>query len=248
MRLRLPELPLDPEAPFPPVECALRDPDGLLAWGGDLHPLRLVNAYAHGCFPWFDLGQPILWWAPDPRLILRPESFHVSRSLARALRNSTWTVTADTRFGEVIRACARAPRPGQHGTWILPAMIDAYEALHRQGHAHSVEINSADGQLVGGIYGVAIGRMFFGESMFSGATNGSKVALLALCRHLQHQGFPMIDCQMETAHLMSLGATSMPRSDFLSASRHACSVSPSPIDWRNGVGAFDAAALVLAPA
>src|SRR5690606_3747754 len=188
MSMRLPELGRDPASAFPPVETALREPDGLLAWGGGLEPERLLAAYRHGCFPWFDDGQPILWWSPDPRLILRTDRFHVSRSFARALRASDWSISADTRFGEVIRACAHMPRDGQHGTWITPAMIDAYEALHAAGHAHSVEVAAPDGRLVGGIYGVAIGRMFFGESMFSTATGGSKIALLALCRHLQREG------------------------------------------------------------
>lgn len=244
MSLRLPELGADPQAPFPPIETALRDPDGLLAWGGDLEPERLLAAYRHGCFPWFDAGQPVLWWSPDPRLVLRPDAFHVSRSFARALRRSDWVISADRRFGDVIRQCAHRPRKGQHGTWILQAMIDAYERLHRLGYAHCVEVNDGDGRLVGGIYGIAIGRMFFGESMVSLAPNGSKVALLALCRYLAAHGFQLIDCQMETPHLTSLGATILPRAIFLRESRHACS-EPAPVDsWQRAFGVLHASSLI----
>lgn len=248
MPLRLPELGTDPQSPFPPIETALRDPDGLLAWGGGLEPERLLIAYRHGCFPWFEAGQPILWWSPDPRLVLRPDRFHVSRSFSRALRRSDWTVTADTRFGEVIRHCALMRRRGQHGTWILPTMIDAYERLHHLGHAHCFEVIDCDGRLVGGIYGVAIGRMFFGESMVSLESNGSKVALLALCRYLAANGFPMIDCQMETAHLASLGATTLRRDAFLEESRQACSTTLVAGSWQAAFGRVNAPSLLQAKA
>lgn len=220
--MRLTELGSDPDAPFPPLEQALREPDGLLAWGGDLHPARLLKAYRHGCFPWYEQGQPILWWSPDPRLVLPTDRFHVSRRFARDLRTSDWLVSADTRFEAVIRACARIARTGQHGTWIVPAMIEAYSTLHAQGHAHSVEVSDAGGSLIGGIYGIAIGRMFFGESMFSAVTNASKVALLALCRFLERHACPWIDCQVETDHLRSLGAVIMPRASFAGTSRRLC--------------------------
>lgn len=203
-----------PDSPFPPVSRALREPDGLLAIGGDLTPTRLLNAYRHGIFPWFSQGQPILWWSPDPRMVFRTDGVRLSSRFRRDLRRSGWTVRADTAFDKVISACARAPRPGQRGTWITPAMQAAYGELHRLGHAHSVE--AYDGAtLAGGIYGVAIGRMFFGESMFSARSGGSKVALAALAAMLRQWGWPLIDAQVESAHLVSLGAGTMPRAVFL---------------------------------
>lgn len=231
------------DAPFPPVERALREPDGLLAWGGDLSPLRLLNAYRHGCFPWYSEGQPLLWWSPDPRMVLRSDGFHVSRSLRRFLRRSDWTLHADGRFAEVIGHCAHTPRHGQDGTWILPPMIAAYTRLHELGHAHCVEVHDADARLVGGIYGVAVGRMFFGESMFSLADNGSKVALLGLCRFLQRQDMPMLDCQMHTDHLHSLGAFTVPRAQFIAASRELCGLAGLAGSWRDAFGAMPAASL-----
>ncbi|MFC6838886.1 leucyl/phenylalanyl-tRNA--protein transferase [Xanthomonas theicola] len=214
---RLPALlPADPTAPFPPPAGALRDPDGLLAIGGDLSPTRLLNAYAHGIFPWYSAGQPILWWSPDPRTVFRSEAVRLSSRFRRALRRSPWRVRADTAFARVIEACAQAPRRGQDGTWISAEMAAAYVALHRAGHAHSVEV--FDGQtLVGGIYGVARGRMFFGESMFSARSGGSKVALAALARRLRQWGWPLIDAQVENDHLLSLGAERWPRAHFLGA-------------------------------
>lgn len=202
------------DAPFPPAELALREPDGLLAVGGDLSPVRLLNAYAGGIFPWFSDGQPLLWWSPDPRMVFRTDSVQLSSRFRRTLRASPWRIRADTAFAEVMRACALAPRPGQNGTWITEEMHHAYVALHRLGHAHSVEVFD-DEQLVGGIYGVAIGRMFFGESMFSGRSGGSKVALAALARTLSHWGWPLIDAQVENPHLRRLGAVQMVRSEFL---------------------------------
>ena len=214
MPIRLPLLPADLRGPFPPAETARREPDGLLAMGGDLSPERLLNAYAHGIFPWYSRGEPILWWSPDPRMVLRTDEVRLSTRFRRGLRHSAWTVHADGDFPAVIDACRTAPRPGQDGTWITTEMRAAYVALHRLGHAHSVEVRDGD-RLVGGIYGVAIGRMFFGESMFSGESGGSKVALAGLAHWLHADGFPMIDAQVENPHLRRLGARRMPRAAFL---------------------------------
>lgn len=204
----------DSADPFPPVETALDDPDGLLAAGGDLSPGRLLDAYAHGIFPWFSEGDPILWWSPDPRAVFDTNNVHISTKLRRWLRQSDWTIRADTNFARVMRACA-APRANQSGgTWITRSMLRAYEHLHELGFAHSVEAYDGDG-LVGGIYGIALGRMFFGESMFSGATNGSKVVLIALCRMLHANGFPLLDAQIANPHTLSIGAIEMPRADFV---------------------------------
>ena len=212
MTIRIPVLhPLRPEE-FPPVGEALRDPDGLLAAGGDLGAERLLAAYRRGIFPWYSRGQPILWWSPDPRTVYRTDHMHVPRRLARWLRDCNWTISADTAFDTVVRACA-APRAGQRGTWIDAGMRAAYQRLHELGHAHSVEVRDGDA-LVGGIYGVAIGRMFFGESMFSAADHGSKVALLALARTLSAWEFPLLDAQVASPHLFTLGAVEMDRADF----------------------------------
>lgn len=205
---------LTPDTPFPPIERALTEPNGLLAAGGDLSPARLIDAYRRGIFPWYSAGEPILWWSPDPRMVLLPGALRISRSLAKTLRNADYRVTLDTAFGEVIAACAETPRPGQHGTWITPEMQTAYTRLHALGYAHSVEV-WRQGRLVGGLYGVALGRLFCGESMFSRVRDASKIALAHLCRHLERRGFGIIDCQMETAHLASLGARPMPRRDYL---------------------------------
>ena len=172
MRQRPFVLSSDPHAPFPPADSAMQEPDGLLAIGGDLSLPRLLNAYRHGIFPWFSPGQPPLWWSPDPRMVFATDGVRLSSRFRRGLRHSPWEVRADTAFEQVITACAKAPRPGQHGTWITSGMRQAYIDLHRHGHAHSVEVFEGDA-LVGGIYGVAIGRMFFGESMFSGRSGGS---------------------------------------------------------------------------
>ena len=204
----------DPGAPFPPADAALRQPDGLLAIGGDLSPQRLLNAYRHGIFPWFSAGQPILWGTPDPRMVFRTDRLQLSSRFRRSLRHGHWQVRADTAFAQVIAACASSPRPGQDGTWITAEMAAAYLELHRQGHAHSVEVFDQD-RLVGGIYGVAIGRMFFGESMFSGESGGSKVALAGLACRLREWGWPLVDAQVENGHLVRLGAESWPRGDFL---------------------------------
>lgn len=206
-------LPPDSDAPFPPVEHALRDPDGLLAIGGDLSPRRLLDAYRHGIFPWYSAGQPILWWSPDPRMVFHTDGVRLSSRFRRSLRRSDWIVRADTAFGAVIDACATEPRPGQDGTWITPEMRAAYLRLHGLGHAHSVEVFAGE-RLVGGIYGVAVGRMFFGESMFSAESGGSKVALASLAQALLEWGWPLIDAQVENPHLLSLGAVRVPRVEF----------------------------------
>lgn len=212
--LRIAWLEADPASPFPPPERALREPDGLLAAGGDLSPARLLAAYRQGIFPWFSEGDPPLWWSPDPRTVFRTDRVATSRRFRRGLRASTWRLRADTAFDAVIDACARIPRPGQRGTWITDGMIEAYRELHRLGHAHSVEAFD-DGELVGGIYGVAIGRMFFGESMFSARPDGSKVALAGLAHVLSGWGWPLVDAQVANPHLDSLGAEAWPRTRFL---------------------------------
>jgi leucyl/phenylalanyl-tRNA--protein transferase len=210
---------LPPEPFFPPVEHALAEPNGLLAAGGDLSPERILAAYRRGIFPWFSAGEPILWWSPDPRMVLFPAELRISRSLAKVLRNKPYEVTLDTTFAQVIGACAGTPREGQHGTWITAEMQAAYGHLHELGYAHSVEV-WMDGKLTGGLYGMALGKAFYGESMFSWRTDASKIALAHLCTQLKRQGFGIIDCQMETKHLASLGARPIPRSDFVALLRH----------------------------
>lgn len=199
--------------PFPPVERAMREPNGLLAMGGDLSPERLLDAYRHGIFPWFNAQDPILWWSPDPRMVLFPREFRIARSLRKTLAKRHYQVRTDHAFEQVMRACA-APRHGQPGTWIHEEMIAAYSELHRTGQAHSVE-TWMDGELAGGLYGIAIGRMFYGESMFSRRTDASKIALAHLSAQLARWNFGMIDCQMNTPHLASLGAREIPRSEFV---------------------------------
>ena len=212
---------LRPELAFPPVTQALRSPNGLLAAGGDLSAARLLQAYRHGIFPWFSEGDPILWWSPDPRMVLVPREFKVSHSLRKTLRNGRYEVRVDsapstglrTGFEQVMRACA-APREGAHGTWIHEEMITAYCELHSMGYAHSVETWMGN-ELAGGLYGIAIGRMFYGESMFSRRTDASKIALAHLAAQLDRWNFGMIDCQMNTPHLASLGAREIPRKEFI---------------------------------
>lgn len=198
--------------PFPPLEQALREPNGLLAAGADLSPGRLLDAYARGIFPWFNPGEPILWWSPDPRMVLIPHEFRPSRSLRKRLRRGDYEVKVDTAFRQVMLACA-APRAGQQGTWITPQMVEAYTHLHALGHAHSVE-TWMHGELAGGLYGVAIGRVFFGESMFTRVSDASKIAFAYLVAQLSDWGYGLIDCQMSTRHLASLGAREIPRSEF----------------------------------
>jgi len=221
---------LGPDDPFPPVEQAAAEPNGLLAAGGDLSPQRLVEAYSNGIFPWFNEEQPILWWSPDPRMVLFPTELKVSRSLAKTLRNTRFEVRADTAFRDVIHHC-RMPRQGQSGTWITAPMVEAYCELHRSGIAHSVE-TWLDGKLAGGLYGVALGRAFFGESMFMRATDASKVALVTLVRQLELWGFGLVDCQMNTAHLASFGAREIPRGDFTRRVRELIHYPPAPTPWR----------------
>lgn len=214
---------------FPPVERALREPNGLLAAGGDLSPQRLVNAYRAGIFPWFEQGQPILWWSPDPRTVLRPDEVHVSRSLAKVMRQGRFQVTFDQAFADVIDACA-APRDYTDQTWITDTMRQAYIQLHALGYAHSVEVWDGE-RLVGGLYGMAIGQLFFGESMFSRADNASKVGFVTLARHLAASGFVLIDCQMPTRHLESLGAAAIPRARFVELLRQHIDA-PSIAGWQ----------------
>ena len=199
-------------APFPPVEKALTSPNGLLCAGGDLSPERIIAAYSRGIFPWFSEGDPILWWSPDPRMVLFPDELKVSRSLRKSVERGTYETRVDTAFREVIAQCA-APREGQAGTWIVPEMVAAYTVLHDRGFAHSVE-SWQDGELVGGLYGISLGRVFFGESMFARAPDASKVALVRLVQRLRAQGCDLIDCQQATPHLASLGAREIPRAEF----------------------------------
>ena len=205
--------PDDPPTAFPPVETALTDPDGLLCVGGDLAPERLLEAYRRGIFPWYSEGQPILWWSPDPRTVLYPDEFRVSRSLAKTLRNRGFEVTHDRAFDTLMGCCAD-PRLRPEGTWISPQMRAAYRQLHELGHAHSIE-TWLGGRLVGGLYGVALGRVFFGESMFSVERDASKVALHALVQLMRERGGVLIDCQVASTHLASLGARAVPRRQFL---------------------------------
>ena len=234
MSVLLPRVDDDPDAPFPQPDPALGLPDGLLAYGGDLGPVRLLNAYRHGVFPWYSPGQPILWWSPDPRMVFRTDGVRLSSRFRRSLRALRWVARADTAFGRVVERCASAPRPGQRGTWITPAMQAAYGRLHALGHAHSVEVLAGpepDAPLVGGIYGVAVGRMFFGESMFSDATGGSKAALAALAAWLHGQGWPLIDGQLENPHLLSLGGLRMPRERFLAQLPALVDAPSTPGPW-----------------
>jgi len=203
---------LESTSPFPPLEAALRNPNGLLAAGADLSAPRLLAAYRQGIFPWFGEGDPILWWSPDPRMVLFPDELNISRSLAKTLRNRRYEVRFDSAFGAVMAGCAE-PRRDEPGTWISEDMLSAYGRLHRLGYAHSVE-TWIDGELDGGLYGVALGGAFFGESMFSRARDASKIALAALVAHLKASGFGLIDCQMRTRHLESLGAREIPRGQF----------------------------------
>jgi len=220
------------DAPFPPVSKALASPNGLLCAGGDLSPGRIVEAYSRGIFPWFSEGDPILWWSPDPRMVLFPEELRVSRSLRKAVARGAYEVRVDSAFEEVMRRCA-APRDGHAGTWIVPEMIEAYSALHERGIAHSVE-SWREGELAGGLYGVALGKVFFGESMFAHAPDASKVALVHLVQRLRAADYRVIDCQQATAHLASLGAREIPRAAFAQLLRESIQCPPCGERWTPG--------------
>ena len=206
---------------FPSPEGALREPNGLLALGGDLSPARLLMAYQRGIFPWFSPGDPILWWSPDPRCVLFPERLHVSASLRRVLNSGRFSFSVDSAFSRIIRACAAVPRPGQDGTWLVPDMVEAYERLHVLGHAHSVEVWQ-DGELAGGLYGVLRGRAFFGESMFHLRPDASKAAVVHLISWLRERDVAVVDCQQTTPHMLRLGAEEIPRREFLALLRVLC--------------------------
>ena len=210
--LDIPQLDADPGSPFPASTQALAEPNGLLAWGGDLRPERLLNAYRAGIFPWYMEPQPLLWWSPAPRCVIFPADVHVSKRTRRRYNSGRYTLTADTDFVAVIRACAESHRNGG-GTWITDGMLDAYSQLHLLGHAHSIEAWQ-DGQLAGGIYGLAIGSVFFGESMFTRQTDAGKIALIALCKQLERWSFEMLDCQVSNPHLMRTGAREISRREF----------------------------------
>ncbi len=215
---------------FPPVETALREPDGLLAVGGDLSSARLLAAYRQGIFPWYEAGQPILWWSPDPRAVLVPGDLHLSRRARRRLRQLDLGISFDRCFSEVIRHCA-GPRRSGSGTWITAEMARAYTDLHELGHGHSVEIWHGD-KLVGGVYGLAIGAVFFAESMFSHVADASKLALAALALALESRNFALIDCQVGSPHLETLGCSYMPRSRFVQVLEVATELAPEPGNWR----------------
>ncbi len=222
--------PRDPQQPFPPAHLAMREPNGLLAIGGDLSTPRLLNAYRQGIFPWYNPDEPILWWCPDPRAVIELDGLHVSRSLARRIRRRDVEIHFDTDFDAVLAACA-GPRAGTRGTWLGTDMRRAYRKLFDQGHAHCIEIRCQD-RLIGGLYGIAIGRMFYGESMFSAEADGSKLALYWLCRHLRAWGFEMLDCQVHSPHLGRMGAVELPRQAFLERARPAAHDAGFPAPWR----------------
>lgn len=217
------------DTPFPPVATAMRNPNGLLAAGGNLQPARLLDAYRQGIFPWYSKGDPILWWSPDPRMVLFPDELKISRSLSKTLKKNRYQIRVDTAFEKVMRACA-APRDGQEGTWIQEEIIDAYVRLHHMGLAHSVETWIND-ELCGGLYGISIGRMFYGESMFSRETDASKIAFAHLVLQLKRWEIGMIDCQMNTAHLATLGAREIPREEFLMRLQELIHYPDIPSPW-----------------
>ncbi|MBZ2167778.1 leucyl/phenylalanyl-tRNA--protein transferase [Marinobacter sp. F4216] len=220
---------LDPDQLwFPPAEEALGDPDGLLALGGDLSTERILLAYKNGIFPWYSDDQPILWWSPDPRCVLIPGGIHISRSLRRTLNRGYFRITSNKAFGRIIRLCATTRA---EGTWITEDMVASYSELHRQGFAHSIEAWNPNGELAGGMYGLAIGQCFFGESMFSLETNASKVLMVHLANQLKAWNYRLMDCQVESRHLLTMGARSIPRSEFLSILRDCVDQHPSQADW-----------------
>lgn len=223
---------LDPDdaQAFPPVERALAHPEGLLAAGGDLSVERLLAAYRRGIFPWFEQDQPILWWSPNPRAVLFPEQLHITRSLRKTLRNTPYRVCFDSAFRQTMLACA-APRREGAGTWITDEMVEAYCRLHAHGAAHSIEVWNAQDTLVGGLYGVAIGQVFFGESMFSRERDTSKIALAYLSAHLQHWGYSIIDCQQASDHIMRMGAQCMAREAFIRHIHRACEQTGNTQPW-----------------
>lgn len=224
---------LDPDRPdqrFPPLHKALNDPNGLLAFGGCLSPQRIINAYRHGIFPWYNPGEPILWWSPDPRLVLFPDKLKVSRSLNKTLHKQPFEIHYDRAFSQVLTACA-APRHENGGTWITEEMKLAYRNLHRLGFAHSFEAWQG-GDLIGGLYGIAIGQVFFGESMFHRKTDASKVVFVHLVRQLKAWGYQLIDCQVRSEHLLSLGAEEVRREDFLALLDQLCPLSPDRQAWQ----------------
>jgi len=229
--LELPRLGDDPLEPFPSTAEALDSPNGLLAWGGDLQPERLLEAYRKGVFPWYSEGQPILWWSPAPRCVLYPENVYLSSRTRRRYNSGNYRLTADTAFAEVVEACA-GPRSYESGTWITREMMEAYISLHQLGHAHSVEAWE-NGELAGGIYGLSMGSVFFGESMFSHRTDASKLALVGLCRQLQDWGFGLLDCQVGNPHLFSMGAQEISRAEFETQLKQL-TCDPQPIgSWRD---------------
>lgn len=238
----------DPGAPFPDPSTALREPDGLLAVGGDLKPRRLLNAYGNGIFPWYSDGQPLLWWSPDPRAVFATDGVHLASRFRRQLRHSDWSVVADRAFDQVVLACATAPGRGGHGAWITGAMRAAYSTLHALGHAHSIEVLAPDGRLVGGLYGVAVGRMFFGESMFSGESGGSKLALAALARTLHGWGWPLVDAQVRNPHLERLGMQSWPRDRFVAEVRRLAALPGRVGSWGEAFGRQPASGFAARPA
>ena len=222
--------PFRPDQPFPDAQKALKEPDGLLAIGGCLTPQRIINAYRHGIFPWYNPGEPILWWSPNPRLVLFPERLQISRSLNKTLRKNIFYITFDQAFSDVINACS-APRQQESGTWITSEMNQAYNQLHQQGIAHSIEAWHND-KLVGGLYGLAIGRVFFGESMFHTRADASKVAFAHLIRLLTAWNYPLIDCQVHSNHLVSLGAEEIDRANYIGLLKQLCHQHASEQAWR----------------
>lgn len=234
---------MDPISPvFPPVADALREPNGLLCMGGNLSPATILDAYRSGIFPWFSGDDPLLWWSPDPRMVFRTDAVHLSSKFRRTLRKSNWEVRFDEDFAAVIATCASTPRAGQQGTWIVPEMIRAYTSLHRLGFAHSVEV-FADNERIGGLYGLAIGQMFFGESMFSLVEGGSKVALAGLAHVLNAAGWPLIDCQVENPHLVLMGGINLPRADYLGQVATQCRKPGVMGSWRGQMPVVPASAL-----
>ena len=222
----------DPNAEFPPLEHAMLEPNGLLAAGGDLTPERLLNAYRHGIFPWYNEGEPILWWSPDPRFILELDELYITKRLARTIRQGIFDITCDTAFANVIQSCSKK-RPGkEEGTWLVSEMVDAYCRLHEQGFAHSVECWQ-EGKLVGGLYGIALGKIFFGESMFSQAANASKVALVYLVELLRKWDFNLIDCLVKSEHLVRLGAKEISGMEFRQRLQQYVTIDQKQGTWKN---------------